>query len=82
MSSSATAGIGPDPSISRAAIFSPRSGDLSERVVLRTGRQQCHKARLLVRRYHAARPLDATELAALPLLARGSALLMTVYMTG
>jgi homoserine kinase type II len=31
------------------------------------------KARLLVRQYHAARPLDATELAALPLLARGSA---------
>ena len=32
------------------------------------------KARLLVRQYHAARPLDAAELAALPLLARGSAL--------
>jgi homoserine kinase type II len=32
------------------------------------------KARLLVGQYHAARPLDATELAALPLLARGSAL--------
>ena len=32
------------------------------------------KARLLVRQYHAARPLNATELAALPLLARGSAL--------
>ena len=32
------------------------------------------KARLLVGQYHAARPLDAAELAALPLLARGSAL--------
>jgi homoserine kinase type II len=32
------------------------------------------KARLLVGHYHAARPLDAAELAALPLLARGSAL--------
>jgi homoserine kinase type II len=32
------------------------------------------KARSLVRHYHAARPLDAAELAALPLLARGSAL--------
>lgn len=32
------------------------------------------KARLLVRGYRAARPLDAAELAALPLLARGSAL--------
>ena len=32
------------------------------------------KARLLVGQYRAARPLDAAELAALPLLARGSAL--------
>ncbi len=32
------------------------------------------KARLLVRNYHAVRPLCAQELAALPLLARGSAL--------
>ena len=32
------------------------------------------KARALVRNYHAARPLNAAELAALPLLARGSAL--------
>jgi len=32
------------------------------------------KARALVRNYHAVRPLDAAELAALPLLARGSAL--------
>ena len=32
------------------------------------------KARSLVRHYHAARPLDAAELEALPLLARGSAL--------
>ena len=32
------------------------------------------KGRLLVRNYHAARPLDAAELAALPILARGSAL--------
>jgi len=32
------------------------------------------KARLLVGSYRAARPLDAAELAALPLLARGSAL--------
>ena len=32
------------------------------------------KGRLLVRNYHAARPLDSAELASLPLLARGSAL--------
>ena len=32
------------------------------------------KARLLVREYRAVRPLGASELAALPLLARGSAL--------
>ena len=32
------------------------------------------KARALVRNYHAGRPLNAAELAALPLLARGSAL--------
>jgi homoserine kinase type II len=32
------------------------------------------KARLLVGQYRTARPLDAAELAALPLLARGSAL--------
>ena len=32
------------------------------------------KARLLVARYRAVRPLTAAELAALPLLARGSAL--------
>ena len=73
---SATATVGADRLLFRLHRFPRlRPGDLPERLVLRAGRQlQCHQGAAAGPPYRAVRPLAAAELAALPLLARGSAL--------